>query len=88
MKIKRTDWLLADMCPKAAKCLRSCVRKQPIIALYFESETGSNHSIPEGPVLEKLILKTKMTKPTRVRVCLVRIQLSLIISLVWSDSSL
>ena len=29
LKIKRNIWLLADM----------CVRKQPIIALYFESET-------------------------------------------------
>ena len=28
-KIKRSDWLLADTCPQA---------KQPIIALYFESE--------------------------------------------------
>ena len=28
LKIKRNDWLLADTCPK-----------QPIIALYFESET-------------------------------------------------
>ena len=27
-KIKRNDWLLAD----------TCVRKQPIIALYYESE--------------------------------------------------
>ena len=28
LKIKRNDWLLAD----------ACVRKQPTIALYFESE--------------------------------------------------
>ena len=31
LKIKRNDWLFADMCPLL-------VRKQPIIALYFESE--------------------------------------------------
>ena len=35
LKIKRNDWLLADTCPH---CLRTRVRKQPIIALYFESE--------------------------------------------------
>ena len=30
LKIKRNEWLLADM---------TCVRKQPIIAIYFEFET-------------------------------------------------
>ena len=34
LKIKRNDWLLVDTCRQAAR-----VRKQPIIALYFESET-------------------------------------------------
>ena len=32
LKIKRHDWLLADTCPHA-------VRTQPIIGLYFDSET-------------------------------------------------
>ena len=63
--------------------------KQPNIALYFESETGSHHGVSEGPAWEKLALKkNQMTKPTSLRVYLVRIQLSLIISLVWADSSL
>ena len=39
LKIKRNDWLLADMCPQAANHCALCVRKQPIIALYFDSET-------------------------------------------------
>ena len=34
LKIKCNDWLLADMCPQAAH-----IRKQPNIALYFQSET-------------------------------------------------
>ena len=39
-KIKRNDWLLADTCPQAAnnRVLLTRVRKQPIIAFYFESE--------------------------------------------------
>ena len=45
LKIKRNDWLLADTCSQAANhCeikrndwLRTRVRKQPIIALYFET---------------------------------------------------
>ena len=39
LKIKRNDWLLADTCPQAANHCALCVRKQPIIALYYESET-------------------------------------------------
>ena len=42
LKIKRNDWLLADMSPQAANhCAlfkRTRVRKQSIIALYFEVE--------------------------------------------------
>ena len=38
LKIKRNDWLFADMCPQAANHCALCVRKQSIIALYFESE--------------------------------------------------
>ena len=35
LKLKRNDWLLAD---SMIGCLRTRVRKQPIIALYFEFE--------------------------------------------------
>ena len=38
LKIKRSDWLLADICPQVANHCALCVRKQPIIALYLESE--------------------------------------------------
>ena len=45
LKIKRNDWLLADICPQAANVRKQpiiafSVRKQPIIALYFEFENG------------------------------------------------
>ena len=36
LKIKRNDWLLAEMCLQAAN--HCAFRKQPIIALYFEFE--------------------------------------------------
>ena len=38
LKIKDNDWLLADTSAMIG-CLRTRVRKQPIIVLYFESET-------------------------------------------------
>ena len=38
LKTKCSDWLLADTSAMIG-CMRTCVHKQPIIALYFEFET-------------------------------------------------
>ena len=46
LKMKRNDWLLADT---SSQSFAHHCRKQPIIALYFESETES-----QGPVLNSL----------------------------------
>ena len=61
LKIKRNDWLLADTCShtcsQAANHCALCVRKQPIIALYFEFAMNSSFktSRPGRPTLNVIL---------------------------------